>query len=223
MNVVSQVVIGSNLYAGLGNAVGDAEVWKWDGTEWSQIGGDGRNGSWADQTFENVTSIAANGTTLYAGIGSGTGDAEVWSCDTSTGCSDWTKIGGDGINSGWAISTYEEVDSMTVMSGNLYAGIGTGANDAEVWRWNGSAWTKIGGDSINSGWTTNIEAVYSLTNDGTNVYAGTGLTAGDADVWSWNGSAWTKIGGDAANSSWAASTFEMSIVCNISAAIYMLA
>ena len=208
LNVVSQVVIGSNLYAGLGNAVGDAEVWKWDGTEWSQIGGDGKNGSWADQTFENVTSMAANGTTLYAGIGSGTGDAEVWSCDTSTGCGDWTKIGGDGINSSWAISTYEEVNSMTFMSGNLYAGVGTGANDAEVWRWNGSSWTKIGGDNINSGWNTNIEAVYSLTNDGTNVYAGTGLTAGEGDVWRWNGSAWSQIGGDTLNSSWASSTFE---------------
>lgn len=208
LNVVSQVVIGSDLYAGLGNAVGDAEVWRWDGTEWSQVGGDGRNGSWADQTFENVTSIAANGTTLYAGLGSGTGDAEVWSCDTSSGCDDWTKIGGDGINNGWALSTYEEVDSMTFMGGNLYAGIGTGANDAEVWRWNGSSWTKIGGDSTNSGWTTNIEAVYSLTNDGTNVYAGTGLTAGEGDVWRWNGSSWLQIGGDTMNSSWASSTFE---------------
>ncbi len=208
MNIVSQVVIGSDMYAGLGNAVGDAEVWKWNGTSWSQVGGDGKNDSWADQTFENVTSLSANGTILYAGLGSGTGDAEVWSCDTSTGCTDWTKIGGDGINSGWAVNTYEEVTSMTFMSGNLYAGLGTTANDAEVWRWNGSSWTKIGGDSLNSGWTTNIESVYSLTNDGTNVYAGTGLTAGDGDVWRWNGSSWAQIGGDGVNSSWAASTFE---------------
>ncbi len=206
--VMAQVVIGSNLYVGLGNAVGDAEVWKWDGTVWSQVGGDGKNGSWADQTYENVTSLAANGNTLYAGLGSSTGDAEVWSCDTSSGCTSWTKIAGDGINSGWAVNTYEEVNSMTYMGSNLYVGLGTTANDAEVWRWNGSAWTKIGGDSLNSGWTTNIEAVYSLTNDGTNVYAATGLTAGDADVWRWNGTAWSQIGGDGLNSSWAASTYE---------------
>ncbi|MEK9195746.1 MAG: hypothetical protein AAB914_00070, partial [Patescibacteria group bacterium] len=206
--VMSQVVIGSNLYAGLGNAVGDAEVWKWDGTVWSQVGGDGKNSSWADITFENVTSMSANGNTLYAGLGSSTGDAEVWSCDTSTGCLSWTKIAGDGINSGWAVNTFEEVQSMTFMGSNLYVGLGTTANDAEVWRWNGTAWTKIGGDSLNSGWTTNIESVYSLTNDGTNVYAGTGLTAGDADVWRWNGTAWAQIGGDAVNSSWAVTTFE---------------
>lgn len=206
--VVSQVVIGSNLYAGLGNAVGDAEVWKWDGTTWTQVGGDGDNGSWADLTYENVTSMTANGNTLYAGLGSTVGDAEVWSCDTSSGCTAWTKIGGDGINSGWAVNTFESVESTTFVGGNLYVGLGLSANDAEVWRWNGSAWTKIGGDSLNSGWTTNIEAVYSLTNDGTNVYAGTGLTAGDADVWRWNGTAWSQIGGDALNSSWAAATYE---------------
>jgi Purple acid Phosphatase, N-terminal domain len=206
--VNSQVVIGSNVYVGLGNAVGDAEVWKWDGTDWTQIGGDGINDGWADQTFENVTSLAANGTTLYAGLGSGTGDGEVWSCNTSTNCTAWTKIGGDGINSGWAVNTYEEVNSMTAMGSNLYVGLGNSANDAEVWRWNGTAWTKIGGDSINSGWTTNIEAVYSLTNDGTNVYAGLGNTAGDADVWRWNGTAWAQIGGDGLNSGWAAGTIE---------------
>lgn len=206
--VVSQVVIGGNLYAGLGNAVGDAEVWRWDGSTWTQVGGDGDNGSWADLTYENVTSMTSNGTTLYAGLGSTVGDAEVWSCDTSSGCSSWTKIGGDGINSGWAVNTFESVESTTFVGGNLYVGLGLSANDAEVWRWNGSSWTKIGGDNLNSGWNTGIEAVYSLTNDGTNIYASTGLTAGDADVWRWNGSAWSQIGGDALNSSWAAATYE---------------
>ncbi len=206
--VNAQQYVNGKLYVGLGNAVGDAEVWSWDGTSWSQVGGDGKNSSWADQTYENVDTLNFNGNTLYAGLGSSTGDAEVWSCDTSTSCATWTKIGGDGINSGWAVNTYEDVTSMTVMSGTLYVGLGTTANDAEVWRWNGSAWTKIGGDSINSGWTTNYESVYSLTNDGTNVYAGLGLTAGDAEVWKWNGSAWSKIGGDAVNSSWADVTYE---------------
>src|SRR5262249_25925493 len=112
--VNAQVAIGGNVYAGLGNAVGDAEGWKWNGTSWTQVGGDGKNSSWADQTYENVMSMAANGTILYAGLGSTAGDGEVWSCDTSTGCTSWTKIGGDGINSSWPVNTIEEVDSMTV-------------------------------------------------------------------------------------------------------------
>lgn len=202
LSVVSSVDVGGDVYAGLGNVVGDAEVWHWDGTSWAQVGGDGKNSSWAAATFESVLSLATNGTLLYAGLGTTAGDAEVWSCDTSSGCTSWTKIGGDGINSGWAVGTFEQVSSLTYVGGVLYAGLGVSANDAEVWRWNGSSWTQIGGDSLNSGWTTNFENVYSLTNDGTNVYAGLGLTAGDAEIWRWNGSAWTKIGGDGVSSSW---------------------
>lgn len=209
--VQSQVAIGSDVYAGLGNAIGDAEVWKWNGTIWSQVGGDGKNSSWADQTYENVTSLAVSGTTLYAGLGSSVGDAEVWSCNTSTGCATWTKIGGDGINSGWAVNTFEEVSSMSVMGGNLYAGLGNTANDARVYRWNGSAWTWVGGFGIGApfnAFTTGYEAVYAMTNDGTNLYVSFGNTAGDADVWRLTGNTWTQIGGDALSSSWAAATYE---------------
>ncbi len=206
----AQVAIGSDVYVGLGSGTADAEVWKWDGSNWSQVGGDGKNDSWADQTFENVTSLAANGTTLYAGLGSGAGDGEVWSCNTSTGCSAWTKIGGDGINGSWAVNTYEEVNSMVVMGGNLYAGLGNSTNDARIYRWNGTAWTWVGGFGV-TGFTAfpaGYEAVYSLSTDGTNVYAGLGNTAGDGDVWRLNGTTWTQIGGDGLNSGWAAGAIE---------------
>ncbi len=210
--VNAQVAIGSNVYTALGNAVGDAEVWKWDGTNWTQIGGDGKNSSWADQTYENVLSMAADGTTLYAGLGSGTGDGEVWSCDTTTSCATWTKIGGDGINGGWAVNTIEEVDSMTVMGGNLYVGLGvTASTDARIYRWNGSTWTWVGGNGIGAPYNAfpaGTEAIYSMSNDGTNLYVGMGSTAGDADVWRLTGTTWTQIGGDALNSSWAAATYE---------------
>ena len=32
----------------------------------------------------------------------------------------------------------------------------------EVWRWNGTSWTKIGGDSLNGGWTNYVERVASI-------------------------------------------------------------
>ncbi len=195
---------GSNKYVGLGLGTGDAEVWHWNGTVWNKVGGDGINGSWADQVFEDVNDLVIDNGILYAALGTSTaGDAEVWSCVLSANCNDWTKIGGDGINSGWAISTFESVNDLTAYGSNVYAALGNSANDAEVWRWNGTAWTKIGGDSLNSGWTTNYEAVQNIVNDGTNLYAGLGNTAGDSEVWRWNGTAWTKIGGDGVASSWA--------------------
>jgi hypothetical protein len=197
-SVTSSVVMGSAVYAGLGNVLGDAEVWQWNGSSWTKIGGDGINGSWDDQTFEDVYSLATDGTNLYAGLGINAGDAEVWRWDGTT----WTKIGGDAINSSWQVSTFEIVGSLDYFGSYLYAGLGTSANDAEVWRWNGTSWTKIGGDSLNSGWTTNFEFVAALTNDGSNLYAGIGTSANDAEVWRWNGSSWAQIGGDSLNSGW---------------------
>ncbi|MBP9702462.1 fibronectin type III domain-containing protein [Candidatus Woesebacteria bacterium] len=191
----------NNVYVGLGNAVSDAEVWKWNGTTWSQIGGDGDNGSWQDQQFENVWSLAVDSTYIYAGLGDTAGDAEVWRCSLSS-CTDWDKIGGDAVNSSWALSTYEYVSSLVMHGSVLYAGVGASANDAEVWSWDGATWTKRGGDSINSGWTTNFETVWSMVSNGTYLFATLGDSTTDAEVWRWNGSAWTKVGGDGVSSSW---------------------
>lgn len=200
----STTVIGTDVYASLGGSVGDAEVWKWNGTTWTKIGGDGINSSWAAQTFEGVLSMTNDGTDLYAGLGLTAGDAEVWKYTVSSGT--WSRIGGDAINSSWAVNTYEGVYSLYYQGSTLYAGLGLTAGDAEVWSWNGSSWTKIGGDSTNSGWTTGYEGVYNLKSDGTNLYAGLGASGGDNEVWKWNGSAWSKIGGDGVNSGFTSTT-----------------
>ena len=197
-SVTSSTVMDGDVYVGLGNVVGDAEVWMWDGSTWTMIGGDGINSSWADQTFEDVYAMTTDGTNVYVGLGVTAGDAEVWRWDGAS----WTRIGGDAINASWQVNTFETVGSLNYFSGNLYAGLGSSANDAEVWRWDGASWTKIGGDSLNSGWTTNYEFVPALTNDGTNLYAGIGVSAGDGEVWMWDGASWTKIGGDGLNASW---------------------
>lgn len=201
----SSVVFGGNLYVGTGPNVGDAEVWKYNGTTWSQIGGDGLNASWPNFTYEDVPSLTTDGTNLYAGTGVNSGDAEVWKYNGST----WAKIGGDTVNSSWALTTYDYVHSLSFFGGNLYAGLGFSTGEAEVWRWNGTSWTQIGGDNLNGGWTGS-QQVRTLQNDGTNLYASVSIvgTAGGADLWRWNGTSWAQIGGDGINSSWAASTYE---------------
>jgi hypothetical protein len=197
--------IGGDVYMGLGLDIGDAEVWKWNGSTWTMIGGGNAsiNGSWESQTYEGVYALANDGANVYVGLGTTAGDGEVWRWNGTS----WTKIGGDGVNSGWAVGAYEYAYSLDYFNGTLYAGLGSSAGDAEVYSWNGTSWTKIGGDSLNSGWATTYEVVASLTNDGANLYAGLGTTAGDGEVWRWNGTSWTKIGGDGVNSGWDA-TFE---------------
>ncbi|MEK9156215.1 MAG: fibronectin type III domain-containing protein [Patescibacteria group bacterium] len=190
----SLVYAGSTLYAGLGSSAGDAEVWSWNGTTWTQIGGDTLKFSWANSTYEQVASLASDGTYLYAGLGSSAGDAEVWRYTIATDTWGGALIGGDGT--GWTNSTYEQVLSLNIISGTLYASLGTSAGDGEVWSWNGTTWTQIGGDTLNSGWDANSskESAY-LGTSGSSLVAGTGSGTNDAETWLWNGSAWSWIGG----------------------------
>lgn len=202
-NTVIVETDGNMKYAGLGGLAGSAEVWAFNGSKWTKIGGDGINSSWAADTYENVSSIIKIGNNLYAGLGSSIGDAEVWSCNTTSNCSSWAKVGGDGVNSSWT-GNYTNVSSLVNYNGNICAGLLGGTGLGLVYCYNGSVWTKIGGDTSNSSWDSTHEAVRSLIANGTDLYAGLGWTATDAEVWKYNGSSWTKIGGDGVAGSWAA-------------------
>lgn len=222
---------GTNIYVGLGNTPGgEGEVWRWNGSGWTQVGGDGLNSSWTTVgAYERVTTMVADGTTIYAGLGLSAGDAEVWKCTSCNGGSpSWSKIGGDGTGSGgqsWTTNTYEDVSALTIVNGTTLAvGLGTGAGDAELWTCATSSctvttgWTKRGGDATGSGgqsWSNVTDEIRSLTSSGTVIYVGTGVTAGEADVWRCDlggtcttTSGWTQVGGDGLNTSWTASTYE---------------
>lgn len=188
-----------NIYAGLGNGTGDAEVWKWDGSNnWTKVGGDGTASSWNGQ--DEVRTIYSDNTYLYAGLGNDPGEAEVWRW---SGSGNWEMIGGDGINSSWADSTYYFVSDMTQYRGKIYAGISGTTDMAEVWRWNpeSTTWTKVGGDSVNSSWGSGYEFVETLVTYNGELYAGLGSGTGDGEVWKYNGTSWTKVGGDSVNNS----------------------
>lgn len=196
----SMVAYGTDLYAGTGISAGDAEVWSWNGTSWTKVGGDGIRSSWPDQTYERVSSLITNGTNLYAGLGSSAGDAEIWTCNLATNCATWSKIGGDGNGPG--VITHTSIDSMAVFGGSLYVGgTNAAAGGADVWRYNsGTSWTQVGGDGLSNSWAAStFEAVSALHSDGTYLYAGIGTTTTDGEVWRYDGATWAKIGGDGTN------------------------
>lgn len=257
----SSIIDGTDLYVGLGgSAANDAEVWKWNGSSWTKIGGDGINSGWATTSnyasvnsmtimsgylyvgvggstsaanatvwrcqlsancatwslaaglgwgtgFEYVHSLATIGSNVFAGTGNDTaGDAEVYRYTTAGG-GVWSKIGGDGTG---PLAAHECVCSMTTDGTDLYVGTGTGASDAEVWKWSvaGSSWAKQGGDALNLGggasWPTGFETVWSMTYFGSNLYVGLGDDAGQAEVWRLNGTTWTQI----ADTTWGTNTHE---------------
>lgn len=222
----SMVAYSSDIYAGTGLSTGDAEVWKWNGTTWSKIGGDGIRSSWAGQTYERVMSLAVNGNALYAGLGSSAGDAEIWTCELLTNCTAWSKIGGDGNGPG--VITHTAIESMSVFGGSLYVGGGnSAAGGADVWKYNGgTSWTQVGGDGLNSSWAAaTFESVSALHSDGTYLYAGIGVTTTDAELWRYNGTTWTIIGGDGTNlgggASWNTNYERVSSITNIGATLYV--
>ncbi len=198
-------VLNDSMYVSIGGHNGEAEVWRYNGSSWSKIGGDGVNSSWATTTYEQVWSLTTHDNKLYAGLGETSGsDADVWEWN---GTDDWAQIGGDATSSSWTGGTFTYAQDLISYAGKLYAGLSGGtAGDAEVWEYSGSSWSKVGGDGTNFSWNTSYEYVQELDVHNGKLYAGLGSTAGDAEVWEYSGSSWSKIGGDGVNSSWATST-----------------
>ncbi len=211
------------LYVGLGNnGNGDAEVWRCtdcSGTpSWTKVGGDGLYTGWAAGSFREVPSMVQNNGFLFVGLAGPTaGDAEVWRC--SSACDGvtpaWTRVGGDAVNSSWANTTYERVDSMAVYNNQVIVGLGATAGDSEVWacsscdgtpNWGG---TRIGGDDPNGtsgstyGWTdATYEQILDLVTYNGSLYAGLGISAGESELWRYDDGSWTKVGGDGLDGSW---------------------
>lgn len=192
-SVWSMTVRGTNLYVGLGTSAGDAEVWTCNTgatctqtSGWTKFGGDALNSSWANSTYEEVTALTWYRGELYAGLGNTAGDAELWKWNGTN----WggTAVAGDGLNGSWTDGLYERIKSLTSYNGDLVVGLGDGTGEGEVWRFNTSSWSRIGGDSANSGWTNVIERISAMAVYKGKLYAGTGLTVnGDATIWAYGG------------------------------------
>jgi hypothetical protein len=204
--VMSMASFNGQLYVGLGLTAEDGEVWKYDGSTWTKIGGDGLNSSWGPRTghYEEVSSMVSDDDYLYVGLGRNSTNGEVWRYDGTI----WQKIGGGSINGGW-LNDIENIYSLSFYNGNLVAGLGRSVGDGEIWMWNGSTWTKIGGDGVSGSWgVSTYRSVESMINYDDMLYVGMGQVSGDATLWSYDGSTWTKIGGDGVNDSWAGGIYE---------------
>lgn len=219
MQVRAGAIYDEDLVIGLGDAASAPElgqVWRFNGSRWSMIAGKGVNGSWSAKRL--VGALAADGTILYAGLGSEPGDAEVWSFNGST----WTQIGGDGIRGSWD-SSHDVVWSLAMWKGKLYAGLFTeksGEQRPVLYRYDGKEWEYLAGDenpvtSPWGGWKKNdgIIMVYRIYPDVSGTFLYIGLAGRDqtndgeprtnpAEVWRFDGTTFTKIGGDGVHCSW---------------------
>lgn len=193
---------GKYLYSGLGSSNDDADVWRVDTSsgspDWEPIGGTDAttgtstiNSSWhANDNIDQVMDLAVYQGELYAALGTGNNEAQVWKWNGSV----WSQIGGPGgsddsytvYNSSWPALTFETVRGLTVMDGYLYAGLGNTTGEAEIWRFDGSTWTRVGGTV--EGWAAASERLWDMASYEGRLYAGFGDTANtDAAIWSYGG------------------------------------
>ena len=174
----SLAVYNGKLYAGMGNAINEGDVWSFDGATWA-ISYDNVD---ADaQDYENAWSLAVYNGKLYAGMSSGVNEGDVWEFNGATWAISYDNVAADAQD-------YEYVSSLAVFNGKLYAGVGSGVNEGDVWSFDGATWA-ISYNNVSAD-AQDYEFVWSLAVYNGKLYAGVGDNTNEGDVWSFDGATW---------------------------------
>jgi len=226
--VYAMAVNGSSVYAGggftdvdpvTGAAIPEADyIAKFDGTDWSALGGDGVGNGSLNST---VLAIAVSGSNVYAG-------GFFTNVDPVTGAaipeadyiakfdgSDWSALGSNGeLTPDGSLNSV--VWDVAISGSNVYAGgsftdvdpvTGAAIPEADyIAKFDGTDWSALGGNGTGDGSLNN--AVFAIGVSGSNVYAGgsftdvdpvTGAAIPEADkIAKFNGTDWSALGGDGA-------------------------
>lgn len=195
-------VSGSTLYAGGEfDGVGTLRttgVARWDGAAWQPMGGGISGGR-----LGRVLALAPSGADLYVG-----GDFEQAGGVAARSIarwdgSQWHALGG-GFGSAFGVG---EVYAIATLGSDVYAGgafNSAGGNAIKALaRWNGGAWSNVGGELKRTVFPAMDGRVFALAVRGTDLYVGGDFTmAGDVEVNGlarWDGSNWHAVGGGVAS------------------------
>ena len=208
-------VNGTDVYVGgqFTNAanIGEADyVAKWDGTNWSALGGNGAGGG---SLNSSINSIVVSGTDVYVGgnfsnVNNGGVLLSAAAYIAKWNGTDWSALGSNGAG---GKSLNSAVSSLAVSGTDLYVGgqftnvnnNGTVLTAADyIARWDGANWSALGSNGAGEG---SISGAYiaALAVSGTDLYVGgyfldvnnngTVLTAADR-VAKWDGANWSALG-----------------------------
>jgi len=195
-----------DLFASLsGPKEGDAQVWRFDGSKWEQVAGDGVRRSWPTGSKRRVNALLSDGGHLHAGVGSPhrLGAAEVWRFDGQG----WELIGGKGLKGSWGPDKDDIAYTLAVLGGDIYVGLlseDTGGR-AYVYRYDGKRWIRIAGKKEFGSWAEGegYQGIFKLFVHEGHLYAATwGRLPGTSDIWRFNGQKWEQVGGDEVRGSW---------------------
>ncbi|NPV60767.1 MAG: hypothetical protein HPY75_14050 [Actinobacteria bacterium] len=202
LEAYSMAVYGNELYVGT-FCWGGCEVWRFDGTSWTQeVGGVATPGPGFGTGCIVAESMAVYGTELFVGTGSPAG-GEIWSFNGAV----WTQrvgaLPGTPTGIGFGNLANTDVSDMAVYGTSLFAGTNNDTTGIEIWAWDGASWTPLVAGLpaaiIGSGFgnPANITCMQLKVYD-SRLFAGTYNLSG-CEVWSYDGFTWTQeVGGGAA-------------------------
>jgi hypothetical protein len=220
--VYSLAVSGSNVYVGgqFTNVKNNATtltaadyIAKWDGGNWSAMGGTNLNeGAFNGAVYALAVDASGN---VYAG-GEFTnvrgGLFTILTADyiAKWNGASWSNLGSNGVGNGSLQTSVSEI--AVSAAGDVYVcgsfvnvnngGSVLGAADGIV-KWNGSGWSALGSDGAGNGALHTTYGVFALAVSGTQVYAVGGFSYANnggtlvpqaAGIAQWNGSNWSALG-----------------------------
>jgi Secretion system C-terminal sorting domain len=206
------IAIGAPYNDGNASVAGHVRIYSWNGSAWTQKGGDIDGQAIGDYSGHSVSMPDAN-TVAIGSIGSDQimmdgGQVRVFSWNGSSWIQKGADINGDSIfdQLGWSVSM---PDPNTVAVGAIgHNGNSPDIGQVRIYSWNGSAWVQKG--SYIDGQMLNEIFGYSISMPDSNTIAvgaqynsDNGNVAGEVRIYVWIGSAWVQkgidIGGEAAN------------------------
>jgi len=198
-----------------GQNSGHVRVWEFNGTEWTQIGGDIIGEAQFDAgfgiTLESGMSVSlsadgdrvAVGATFNSSNSSFSGHTRIWEFNGT----DWTQIGNDidsekiGDRSGHAVSLSADGGRVAI-SADFNNDNGPRSGHVRIWEFNDTDWVQIGNDIDGEAPYDISGTSISLSSDGGRVAIGAptndgnGNNSGHVRIWEFNGTEWIQIGAD---------------------------
>ncbi len=185
--VTSMAAFGGYLYAGTQNPFG-FEIWRYDGTSWLEVVGQGSGSSITAPGFGNINNIGASsmisdGSFLYVGTNNSVDGCEIFAFNGTS----WNWI--NPAYSGFGTSSNMTASSMAVYDGYLYVGT-FNPFGCEVWRHEGTNWVPLLGGGAGFGNTNNTIASAMFVY-GADLFVGTYNAVDGLEIWYYDGSYWT--------------------------------
>ncbi len=198
-----------------GGNSGHVRVYKWNGSTWTQRGGDIDGEAIGDESGSTIimpdTNTVAIGARNNDGNGSNSGHARVYRWNGS----DWVQ---KGIDLDRFAADYEFGTAVSMADSNTLAVSSVGnifePGEVYIYDWNGTAWiqrgaTIVGESSFDlSGISLSMPSPNYVAIGAAN-NAGNGSQSGHVRIYNWNGANWVQVGsdldGEAANNRFGAS------------------